>query len=363
MIICIAVSTLMENDAIGNDVCHQWRVLNRHQIPVVIFTEEFAVNAMRPHIIDKKKFLEMITNRDTTLIYHHGGNWTAGREILEKARCQLFIKYHNVTPPEFFTPYNQRYETYCSQGLEQTRYIAGLTKVTRFLCDSAFNGHCLSLVDADISKIETLPPFHKLDDFKPAGIDPLLAHELLDGKINVLFVGRLVPNKGHHHLIKVIARYVERYDTDIRLNIVGGMDGDLKIYADELESLIKTNHLEENIHITGPVSFDALHTYYEYSHVFLLMSAHEGFCLPVLEAQSHGLPVIALDRCAVSETLGPNQVVFSNSDYQTFASAIHVLFHNDAYRQYLAQQGEKNIMRFSNQNIEKAFFNALGINP
>lgn len=363
MNICIAVSTLLKNDAIGNDVCHQWQTLNRHQIPAVIFTEGVTVNAMRPHIIDKKKLLEMISNKETTLIYHHGGNWATGQEILEKAQCQLFIKYHNVTPPEFFTPYNQRYEAYCSQGLDQTRYIAGLKKVTRFLCDSAFNGHCLSLVDADISKFETVPPFHKLDDFKSAKIDPLLAQELLDGKINVLFVGRLVPNKGHLHLIKVIARYVEMYDTNIRLNIVGGMDQDLKIYGDEIESLIKTNHLEENVHITGPVSFDALHTYYEYSYVFLLMSAHEGFCLPVLESQCHGLPIIALDRCAVSETMGPNQLVFNKPDYQTFASAIHVLFQNDAHRQYLAQQGEKNLVRFSNQNIEKAFINALEITP
>ena len=217
------------------------------------------------------------------------------------------------------------------------------------------------MLNADSAKMEIVPPFHKLDAFKDAEIDTALANELQDGNVNILSVGRLVPNKGHKHLIRVIAKYVEMYDANIRLNLVGGIDPELNAYADELGALIEVNGLQENVRITGPVSFDALHTYYQYSHLFLLMSSHEGFCLPVIEAQFHMLPIIALNRCAVSETMGPNQLMFEKLNYQTFAAAIHVLFNNLEYRCYLSSEGQKNIQRFVNKTIEKAFFNVLGI--
>lgn len=359
MRICIVAGSLLENDAIGNDVCHQCLALNTKNISTFVYAEEVAGVWMKPYVIAKGELFDLIDDHDNILIYHHGGRWPAGQEILEKAKCKIFIKYHNVTSSEFFKPYNKFYEKYCSEGMEQTQAIAGLNNVTKFLCDSSFNAQDLLMLNADEAKMEIVPPFHKLDDFKNAKIETGLARNLRDGKVNVLFVGRVVPNKGHKHLIRVISKYVEMYDANIRLNIVGGLDPALDLYINEINNLVGQKGLKDIVRIRGSVSFDELHTYYKYSHIFLLMSAHEGFCLPILEAQFHSLPIVALDGSAVSETMGPNQILFADLNYQNFAVAINVLFHTVEYRRYLAAEGQKNIERFSNKTIEDQFLKTV----
>lgn len=361
MKICIVVSSLLENDAIGNDICHQCQTLNTGNFPTVVFAENMAHELMALHAIDRKKIFHFIEKSENLLIYHQGGGWHLGQEILKKARCRIFIKYHNVTPPEFYRPYDSRAAKFCEQGLAQTRAIARLPGVSKFLCVSSFNARDLLLLDVAEEKIEISPPFHKLDDFKTAGMDQALEMSLNDGKINVLFVGRLVPNKGHKHMIGVLAAYVAMYGPNIRLTIVGGVSATLESYLAELNSLIVVNGLKGMVHIRGSVSFDELHTYYSRSHIFLLMSEHEGFCLPILEAQLHSLPVVALKSSAVPETLGPDQIVFDKPDYKSFAAAIHVIGNNERYRAHLAEKGVKNIERFSNKRMEKTFLNSLDL--
>jgi len=359
MKICIAALVLQENDAIGNDVAHQLALLNSKDIPTVVYAQQVTNSRMTAHVIDENALFELIDDPDNILIYHHGGCWDAGQQILEKARCKIFIKYHNITPSDFFKPYSSFHETYCRQGMEQTLAIAGLPGVTKFLCDSRFNARDFLQQNVDASKITIVPPFHKLDDFKTAEIKPDLAEQLDDGKVNLLFVGRLVPNKGHVHLIRVIDTYRAMYGTNIRLTILGGVDPGLGAYGDELNQLIQLNRLEEMVKIRGSVTFDELHTYYSVSDIFLLMSGHEGFCLPVLEAQFHSLPVVALGTSAVPETMGENQLVFATPDYQRFAAAIHVLSENKDYASYIASQGKKNIDRFSNSILEEKFLRAV----
>ncbi|SDT84679.1 glycosyltransferase [Desulfobacula phenolica] len=359
MKICIAVGSLLEHDAIGNDVSHQFFLLTSNHIPTVIYAQETANDRMAQYVTDKTTLYDMIDDPDNILIYHHGGCWGDGQQVLEKARCRIFIKYHNITPPGFFEPYNRFHETYCKHGMDQTLAIAGLKQDTTFLCDSRFNAEDFLMQKIDASRIRIIPPFHKLDDFKTAGIHTDLACSLDDGKVNILFVGRLVPNKGHKHLLGVIAGYAAMYDSNIRLTIVGGIDPGLSGYLEELNHLIRVNRLNGMVDIRGSVSFDELHTYYQFSHVFLLMSCHEGFCLPILEAQFHSLAIVALDAGAVPETLGENQVLFDTPDYQRFAAAIHVLSNNKNYRDYVAREGRKNIHRFSNQRIEDLFLKAV----
>ncbi|CCK79576.1 glycosyltransferase [Desulfobacula toluolica] len=365
MKICVAVGSLLENDAIGNDVAHQLSVLNTNNISAFVYTDQVKRAGTAQYVLDMVALSDLIDDPDNILIYHHGGCWGNGQNILEKARCRIFLKYHNITPPEFFKPYTRffkkysNHEKFCRKGIEQTNKILRLNKVSRFLCDSCFNAKDFLNCGIDDSKIKIVPPFHKLDDFKNVEINPDLCQKLDDGKINVLFVGRLVPNKGHKHLIRVIADYTKMYNSDIRLIIVGGIDPNLRLYLDELNTLIKKNKLQEIVHIKGSVTFEELHTYYKACHIFLLMSGHEGFCLPVLEAQFHSLPIVALNTSAVPETMGENQIVFDEPDGQKFAAAIHVLYHNSDFREYIANEGKKNIERFSNKTIEDKFLKAV----
>ena len=360
MKVCIAVTTLKKNDAIGNDVMHQFKVLTHHHITTFIFTQEVEVERMQPHVIDENAATSLLSEPDTLLIYHHGGCWDDGFRLLKTAQCRCYVKYHNVTPSHFFTPYNKTYEQFCARGMEQTAELAHLENITAFLCDSPFNAQGMRAHKVESDKIKIVPPFHRLDDFKNCQTDPALAHTLqLPGRINLLFVGRMVPNKGHIHLIRVAAACQRMYDDNIQLYLAGGVDQALEGYLNDLKTLARQEGVSDRVHFTGAISFSALYTYYTHSHLFLLMSSHEGFCLPVLEAQYNQLPVIALDNCAVSHTMGPEQLVFEKPDYPTFAAAVHVLFHSPACRTYLATVGRKNLERFDNSTTERLFLKAL----
>ena len=364
MKICVVVGALLENDAIGNDVAHQLSVLPDH-IPAFVYAEQVSRGGVEKYRIDWPALFDKIDDPENILIYHHCGFWGFGQTILEKAKCRIFIKYHNITPPGFFKPYTRffrRYashESFCKKGLEQTKAILKLDKVETFLCASHFNAADFLNHGIDKSKIKIVPPFHKLDDFEDVKTDPELYQELDDGKIKILFVGRLVPNKGHKHMIRVIASYVAMFGPNIRFIIVGGIDPALRSYLNELKRLVKKHQLQKIVSIKGTVTFEKLHTYYKACHFFLLMSEHEGFCLPILEAQFHSLPIIAMNTSVVPETLGENQMLINGPDYQQFAAAIHVLHNRADFRDYIIRNGKQNVQRFSNKTIEETFLKAV----
>ncbi len=360
MKICIVTPTLTHHDAIGNDVRHQCAILSKIY-DTSIYAENYIEDDFKSFMIKKKELFSLVEIKDNIIIYHHAVLWHEGQDLLESAKCKIYLKYHNITRPSFFKPYNEFYTSMCDLGRQQTEKIIKLNKVTKFLSDSKFNAQDLLELGVNSNEIDIVAPFHKLDDFKNVNTNVKLANELLDGRVNILFVGRFVPNKGHKHLVKIIAKYINMYDRNIQLNIVGGLDEGLSLYISEIKHMISSYDLNDIIHIKNKISFEELHTYFNYSHIFLLMSEHEGFCVPILEAQMHNLPIIAINTTAISETIGEEQLVFTEINYSEFAASIHVLLNNNTYRNYLVEHGQKNLSRFSNKIIEKKFMDALNL--
>ena len=54
-----------------------------------------------------------------------------------------------------------------------------------------------------------------------------------------------------------------------------------------------------NVSFTGPISDQARNAWYERADVYISMSVHEGFCVPLIEALAHGVPVVARGAGAV----------------------------------------------------------------
>ena len=100
------------------------------------------------------------------------------------------------------------------------------------------------------------------------------------------------------------------------------------------------------------------------SHLYLSCSEHEGFCVPVIEAQACGLPVLAADVGAVSETAGPNQFIpdfpANEIDYSFYAALIHEICQDQSLREQVVTAGLVNVRdRFTNEPIENAFVGAI----
>ena len=105
---------------------------------------------------------------------------------------------------------------------------------------------------------------------------------------------------------------------------------------------------------TGKISFNELYTLYQKCDIFLVLSEHEGFCIPVLEAQYNSLPVIALARCAVPDTAGTDQLMYNEPDYLWFASAIKTISENAGYRKKLIDAGKRNVLKYKKDLITEA---------
>ncbi len=352
--VAIAYFNIVEDDAVGNDILQEYYVLNEKGYDVYLYGEDYCPQVKNKFIkkLTWNELLQFIKNKDHILIYHHANYWKNGEKIIEQANCKILLKYHNITPSHFFEPYSAEIAISSQIGTKQTEQLVKTSKITLYLPDSVFNGEELKSYGASEEKIRPLAPFHKIDAFCKVNLNKDLYHQLKDGKINVLFVGRIAPNKGHKHLIEVVREYVNLYDRNIRLNIVGGLDPKLNSYFEELQNLIKEYRLEDVILFKGRVSFQDLYTYYKASDVFLLMSEHEGFCVPILEAQFSQVPIIALGKTAVSETIGNEQLVCNEVDYSFFACAINLMIKDIEIKNYLVDQGIKNFKRYSFERLK-----------
>jgi glycosyltransferase involved in cell wall biosynthesis len=113
------------------------------------------------------------------------------------------------------------------------------------------------------------------------------------------------------------------------------------------------------VKFSGKISDSDLHTYYQNSDAFLLLSLHEGFCVPIIEAQSHSLPLIGLDRTATAETMGPDQLVFAEEDCDELAAAVRVVSQDVEIQEFLKKNGKLNCEKYSELNLQKCYAKLL----
>lgn len=354
MRILIACPTLAENDAIGNDILEQYRCLREEGLDVSIFAENHPPVFQDIVTRDAKRIL---ADKQTIFIYHHGIHWEKGTELLRQAKCTKVVKYHNITPEHFFLPYSFDFFQTCLLGRRQNSEFMR-EGIDLLVADSKFNGDDFRSIGFPEEKIRVLAPFHRLNDYEQIAPDDAAFAKSADGRSVVFFVGRVAPNKGHRHLICTAYYYRMLFGEDVHFVIAGGLHPSLMGYSGEVRTLVRQLRLESMVSFAGKVSEEALKTFYMKSHAFLLLSEHEGFCVPILEAQYFNLPIVAYGSSAVAETIGDNQLVFDRIDYQMLAASVHTVIHDHDARAFLAEHGQRNFQRFGRERLKADF---LGI--
>src|SRR5690606_3919553 len=147
-----------------------------------------------------------------------------------------------------------------------------------------------------------------------------------DGYTNLLFVGRIAPNKKQDDIIKIFYYYKKFINPESRLILVGSYIG-MERYYSELIKLVNDLDLQD-VFFTGHIPFESILAYYQISHLFLCMSEHEGFCVPIVEAMLFDLPIIAYRSSAVPATLGNAGFVVSEKNYKAIAELIHIVLND-----------------------------------
>jgi glycosyltransferase involved in cell wall biosynthesis len=276
----------------------------------------------------------------------------------------VVVKYHNITPPHFYLPYDLDATIACERGVTQTHWLASHHgRIERFVADSSFNAEELVALGVPAAKVLVAEPFAPLEEYARAQVVPAVAERIAaagDDVVNVLFVGRCAPNKGHKHLLRTLDALIEATGGRARLHLVGALSPSLQRYYDELTAFVARRRLGAFVAVHGSVDGDVLRTYFDACDVFLCQSEHEGFCVPILEAQVHGLPVIALARAAVPATLGPGQLVHDEPDPEWFAAACARVCGDATLRAMLTVRGRENAARYETPVLAQRFMAALG---
>jgi glycosyltransferase involved in cell wall biosynthesis len=347
--------SITTHDAIGNDIANMYKVLGRNH-DVCVYGNIILNKNLKS--IDRYRVLELVKNEDNLIIYHHSNYWEEGEELFNLAKARIIVRYHCLTPPSFYHGWCEDYHFDCKMGSSQTRKFFEKQKEALWLCDSHYN-----LLDVGIDGFPNaivVPPFNNLDQWLNMAPNEGILKALLENPvINLLFVGRFTPNKGHEMLLEVVRDYVAHYDRNIVLHMIGKKDSRLDTYIARIEDLVEGYGLEDNVNWVQEVDDSVLLSYYLGCDFYVNCSDHEGFCVPVIEAQSLCLPVIAKHACAVPETIGSEQVVL-NEDPAEYSAAIRILSQEDFFRDHVVKMGLENYQnRFTNEIIERKFVKAV----
>jgi len=315
----ILLNVLADRDAVGNDALAMARLLRERGIDTRIYCD--AAVGVDESTQPPERALEFAGGRDDLLIYHFSVGWTTGLDVLRKARGFRVVRYHNITPPEFFADYSIDYENACKSGRAEIPVVAKLG-CELYLGDSAYNLDELIAEGAPAERGAVLAPFHRVDHLLEAEADLGLVDELSDGACNMLMVGRVAPNKGHVELVDAFAAYVDGWGDPARLLILGKSDPRLQGYSDRIRARIDAHRLGDRVWWLDSASEAQLKAAYLASHAFLTMSHHEGFCVPLIEAMALGTPVVAYGSSAIPGTVGDGGIVWNETDPWLYGAAI-----------------------------------------
>ena len=351
MNILIMSPTVLKHDAVGNDIEAMFKILSS-QYPCKVFAEG-KINSHVDYIEDELLH-DWLNDPISVVIYHHSIYWQEGEMLLKKAKGKIVFKYHNITPASFFRSYFQPYADLCELGRHQTERLQMVFPNALWLADSQFNAQDLMISHPD--NVEICPPFHRIETIDQRIMDEEIYAKIKEEKeINLLFVGRVAPNKGHLQLIEILHNIRMNYTSNVKLRIIGKFDKNLHGYNEILKYKIGEYRLKKHVEFIGEINEKSLVSYYKGSDFFVCASEHEGFCVPIIEAQYFGLPILTLSSSAVDETIGNHQLILDD-DVRQFCSAIELLTLKPKYRKYLIEMGQLNFnQRFRVEIIEERF--------
>jgi L-malate glycosyltransferase len=270
------------------------------------------------------------------------------------------LQYHNITPASFFAPYDPQLFRLAALGRRELASLAG--SVDLALGDSDFNRR--ELEELGFAPTGVFPIAVDTDRITKAPRRPALEKILSDGLINVLFVGRIVPNKKIEDHIRLAELYKRYTDSHYRFIFVGRYDGIPSYYAQVRALMHDFQMLPDRFWFTGPVPDEDLGAFYRWADVYVSLSEHEGFCVPLIEAMASDVPVLAYAAGAVPETLGGAGVLFSPKDLEYAAELLGLLVYDRPARQAVIEGQRGRLLDFAPARIEKRLeeaFSALEI--
>jgi len=341
-------------DAIGNEAMEIRDFLRADGIGSEIFTLHF-----HPRYAGQvRNYLEYdrYSSPGNTVIFHFSIGSPVTRKFLRLPDRKAII-YHNITPHHFFLDYHRILAKDCFKGRVELKSLAG--RVDLALGDSEYNRQ--ELLEAGFKETGVLPLVMNFSKFD-LPVLPVFRGIFADGKVNFLFVGRIIPNKKVEDVIKTFHLYQAHFNPDSRLFIVGENRG-FERYVAALHDLIARLRVRD-VHFSGHVPLAEVVSYAKLSHLYLHLSEHEGFCAPVVESFHLGIPVVAFDAGAVGETMNGGGVLVKEKDLLRVAAVCHEILSDPPLKSRLLAGQRRALEKYQRQRTGEILLSYLrGLQP
>lgn len=361
-----------QSDSVGFDCINQYLLLKSDEsetFDVRIFCDDNKFSDVK--IVESYRISELPSwlegSSDACVVYHWRDGWAAFDNVFPQLNARRIIRWHNNTPPWFFAPYSTLAAANTVRGLASIRKLIAETDV-EFWANSAYSAGQLRTLGASAARIGIVHPMSplliaqqdeieadlRIEDQPSADAEPGIEQ---NAAIRLLFVGRFVPHKGHKHLVATAAHVQAMSGTGVELHIVGRPDRAMQGYVDETMRLAAQLGVKLIDH--GEVSGATLHQLYRSSDVFLFLSEHEGFGLPVLEAMRFELPVVGLKSTATAELLAEHPLAIDALDHEAAAHRVIAALQQPVRAAVVRWQKQQALANYSETAIARRFYDTL----
>ncbi|HXY43142.1 MAG TPA: glycosyltransferase [Acidimicrobiales bacterium] len=277
-------------------------------------------------------------------------------EVVAEHPGPKIVNYHNITPAEHVEAWMPSLGEEVRLGRRQLEELAPL-------CDLGIGVSRYNAAELDAwgyRRTAVAPLMMDLSALDGA-VDPGLHAELETAKetsgSDWLFVGQMLPHKAHQDVVKAFAAFLELFDPNARLHLVGRPS--CAPYALAVRRFAEELGIAASVDFAGSVSAGELAAYYLEADVLVCCSEHEGFCAPLLEAMHHGVPVVAYGVAAVPETVLDAGIVLPAKPSILVATATQRVLSDAPLREVLVDRGRERARGFSLEAARGAFSAAI----
>ena len=351
--------TISPGDAIGNNVLEIRKILRSWGYESDIYAEDIhsEMSQFAKTFIDYEK----ISSPENILIFHFaiGSNIS---KFVKNLPDKKIILYHNITPPDYFIGINDSLVHLLINGRKELKEFCNITDLA--LGVSEYNRK--ELIEIGFKNTGVLPIILDFDAYNQEP-DQKILNQLNNNKndnsdnnnnkndkkmTNIIFVGRIAPHKKQEDIIKIFYYYT-KINPNSRLILVGSFNGAEKYY-EQLNLLLDRLKLE-NVYITGQINFRELISYYRIADVFISMSEHEGFCVPILESMYFDIPIIANNSSGIPYTLENSGILVNKKNYIEIAEMVNILIKDSELQKKIVRKQKERLKYFNRYDIKKIF--------
>ncbi|MGE6693724.1 glycosyltransferase [Sphingobium limneticum] len=348
------------SDSVGYDCLYQYRIARAYYPQdgtVRLFAEAFD-RSLHPDVTIEpfKDFWSYIeTNPDATIVYHFCDGWERVDDYLRDQAKNVIVRWHNNTPPWFYVDSNVDFAAGCNRGFRIISRMAYGSRI-RFMVNSEFTRRQLCALGAQDALIDTVFPASNFLKKPGQDMQPAQSREGLSSSIDLLFVGRVVPHKGHRHILSTAAAVQRFTNRPVRAIFAGALEDRLSDYWTGLSEI--ATRLGVQLAMPGLVSEAELTHLYHHCDAFICMSEHEGFGMPVFEAMRCRLPVIAWSTSAMADLLVDHPLASRDFDIPHFAACILAALEPTIRQSVLAVQ-DRVLLSYTDVSVTMQFTAAL----